>query len=105
MALLLSKNVTVPDEYLDFANVFLEKSANVLLKQTKINKHTIKLEKAKKTLYGPIYSLRRVEFKTFKTYIKTNLANSFIQGSKLSATAPILIVYKLNNSFCLFVDY
>ena len=30
LALLLAEKVTVPAEYLDFANVFLEKSANIL---------------------------------------------------------------------------
>ena len=78
ITLLLVKKVTVPAKYLDFANIFLKKFVNIILKQTGVNKHAIKLEKGKQSPYGPIYSLKLVELKTFKTYIKTNLANSFI---------------------------
>ena len=41
LALLLTKKVTVPTKYLDFANVFLEKSVNVLSEQTGANEHAI----------------------------------------------------------------
>ena len=47
MALLLTKKVTVLAESFDFANVFLEKSANVLSEQNEVNKYAIKLEKGK----------------------------------------------------------
>ena len=50
----------------------------MLPEYTKINKHAIKLEDGKQPLYMPIYSLGPVELKTWKTYIKTNLANGFI---------------------------
>lgn len=49
-----------------------------LLYYTKINDHTIKLEKSTQLLFGPIYSLKLVELKILKTYIKTSLANGFI---------------------------
>ena len=63
---------------MNFAYIFSNKSAEVLSKHIVINKQVIKLEKSKKPSYGPIYSLRLVELKTLKTYIKTNLANGFI---------------------------
>ena len=44
MALLLAKKVTVLGKYSDFANVFLEKSANVFLEQTGVNEYKIMLE-------------------------------------------------------------
>ena len=44
MALLLSEKVTILAEHSDFANMFLEESANLLLEQTKVNEHAIKLE-------------------------------------------------------------
>ena len=47
MALLLAEKVTVPVKYLDFDNVFLEESAYILPKQTRVNEHAIKLEKGK----------------------------------------------------------
>ena len=53
-----------------------------ILEYTKINDHAIKLEEGKQPLFGLIYSLRLVELETLKTFIKTNLANSFIRPSK-----------------------
>ena len=79
LALLLTKKITAPVEYSDFANVFLAKSANILLEQPGANKHAIELEEGKQPPYGPIYSLGLVELKILKTYIEINLANSFIR--------------------------
>ena len=105
MALLLAKKVTVPAKYSDIANIFLGKSVNILPEQTGVNEHAIKLEKGKEPLYRPIYSLGPVELKSLKTYIETNMANNFIQASKLPASALILFVRKSNSSFCLCVNY
>ena len=105
LALLLAKEVTVPTEYSDFADVFLEKSANVPSERTGANEYTIELEEGKQPSYRPIYSLGPVEVKTLKTYIEINLANSFIQASKSPAGAPILFVHKPDDSLCLCVNY
>ena len=43
-----------------------------------INDYTIELEKNKQSTFCPIYSLKPIKLETLKTYIKTNLANSFI---------------------------
>ena len=105
LALLLAQRVTVPAEYLDFADVFLEESANLLPEQSRAKKHAIEIGKGKQPPYGPIYSLGPFELKTLKTYIKTNLVNYFIWTSKSPAGALILFVCKLNGSFHLHVDY
>ena len=105
LALLLTKKVTVPSEYSYFADVFLEKLANILPERTRANENSIKLEKRKQPPYGPIWSLEPVELETLKTYIKTNLANGFIQASKSLAGVPILFVRKLNGSRRLCVNY
>ena len=105
LASLLTEEVTVPVEYSDFADVFSEKSANVLPEQTRANEHAIELEEGKQPPYGPIYSLGPVELKTLKTYIETNLANGFIRASKSPAGAPILFVRKPDGSLRLCVDY
>ena len=47
IASLLIKEVKIPDEYSDFANVFLEKKTLVLPKRTELNKHAINLENNK----------------------------------------------------------
>ena len=103
--MLLIEKVTIPTEYSDFADLFSEKSANILLERTGANEHAIKLEKDKQPPYRLIYGLEPVEFKTLKIYIKTNLGNGFIQASKLLASTPILFVRKPNGSLCLCVNY
>ena len=105
MTLLLLKKVIVSAKYSDFADVFSEKLANVLPEQIRINQHAIKLEKGKQSPYRLIYSLKPIEFKTLKTYIEINLANGFIQASKLLAGTFILFVCKSNGSFCFYVNY
>ena len=47
LALLLTKKVTMLTKYLDLADVFLEKLANVFSEQTGANKYTNKLEEGK----------------------------------------------------------
>ena len=105
MALLLAKKVTIPVEYSDFADMFLEKSANIILVQTGVNEHNIKFKVIKQSPYRPIYSLGPIEFKIFKIYIKTIFTNSFINASCLLADAPILFVRKPNDNFCLCVNH
>lgn len=80
---MLTKKVKIPAKYLDFSNVFLEEKALVLPKISELNQHTIMLQKDKQLSYCLIYSLEPIEFETLKTYIETNLANTFIQLSKL----------------------
>ena len=105
LALLLTKEVIVPTKYWDFADVLLEKSANVLSERTRANKHAIELEEGKELSYEHIHSLEPVEFETFKTYIKTNLANGFIRVLKSLVGAAILLLRKPNSSFRLCVNY
>ena len=103
--LLLAKKVIIPAKYSDFTNVFLEESANVFFKQTRANKYVIKLEQSNQPFHRSIYSLRPVEFETFKTHIEINLVNVFIKASKLPTDTLILLVCKPNDSFCLCVNY
>ena len=95
----------MPTKYLDVADVFLEKSANIFLEQTRANKHAIEPEKGKQPPYRPIYSPGPVEFETLKTYIKTNVANGFIRALKSPVGTPIPFVYKYNGSFHLSGNY
>ena len=76
-----------------------------LPENTGINEYAIKLEEGKQPPFGPIYNLGRIELEMLKTYIKANLANSFIRPSKSSARAFILFDRKpdWNLHFC--VDY
>ena len=90
---------------MDFADIFLEKLTNMLPEQIRVNEYAIKLEKGKQPPYRTIYSLGPVEFKTLKTYIETKLANGFIKTSKSPGYAPILVIYKPYNTFCLCVNF
>ena len=105
LVLLLAKKITVPTNYSDFADVFSEKSANILPKRLRANEHAIELKKGKQLPYKPIYSLRPVELETLKIYIKIIWANGFIHASKSPASTPILFVRKPNSSFCWCVNY
>ena len=78
-ALLLNKAfIKILAEYSNYSNIFLEKNIAKLLKNSRINEYPIKLEKDKQLSFRPIYSLKPIEIKTLKTYIRTNLVNSFI---------------------------
>lgn len=53
-----------------------------LLEYIEINNHGIDLIDGKQPPYRSNFSLKPVELETFKMYIKTNLANSYIRLSK-----------------------
>ena len=95
----------VSTEYFDYSNIFSAEYIIEFLKNTRINKHIIKLEEDKQLLFGSIYSLGLVELETLKTYIKTNLANGFIWPFKSPIEAFILFDRKLNRSFHFCIDY
>lgn len=96
--MLLIKKIKIQAEYSDFLNGFLEKKTLMLLELTKLNQYTIKLQDDKQLFYRLIYSLRQIELKLLKTYIKTNLANSFIYFLKSLANAFIFFLQKPNNN-------
>lgn len=55
--------------------------------------------------YNTIYSLDLVKLKTFKTYIKINLTNNFIQLFKSFIEVFIFFVKKFDNNFYLYKSY
>ena len=67
IASLLTEEVKIPDEYLDFTDVFSEEKALVLAERTKLNEHAINLENGKEPPYGPIYSLGLLKLEALKT--------------------------------------
>lgn len=54
---------------------------------------------------GQIISLNQVKLETLKVNIKTYLKTRFIRPSKSFLITPILFIKKLNNNFCLYVNY
>lgn len=92
------KKVTISFKYADYTNIFSIDCAAELPKYTGINDYSINLIDNKQPPYSLIYSLKLIKIEILKTYIKTNLVNSFIQLSKLSVRTPILFIYKKNSS-------
>lgn len=88
--------ITISPKYFDFVDVFSTKQEVELPKHTEIKVHIINLVNGKQLCFRPIYSLVPVELETFKTYIKINLANSFMRPSKSLISTPILFVWKSN---------
>ena len=62
-------------KYNNFIDVFSLDLTSKLPKYIKINYHAIEPVNNQQPPYKPIYSLKSIELKTLKAYIKTNLAN------------------------------
>lgn len=85
--------------------ISFQKILQKFLKWTGNNNYAIDLIKKQQLSYKLIYSLGSVEIETLKTYIKTNLGNSFIRPFKSLVGALILFVKKPNRRFELCFDY
>lgn len=70
--------IKVLSKYSDFADIFSEKEAFVLLEQIELNKNGIDLKGDKQLPFEPIYSLALIELEILKFYIKTYLKTRFI---------------------------
>lgn len=92
-------------KYLNFLDIFSKKFTKKLFKQSNINKYTINLQPDKQLFYKLIYNLELIELKTFKIYIKTNLANSCIYLFKSLTKSLIFFIQIFNSSFYLYIDY
>lgn len=92
-------------EYSNFTNVFPSKLIIKLLKHIEINTYAIKLIDGKQLPYRWIYSLGSVKLANLKTCVKINQSNHFIRPSKSLASALILFDQKLDDSFCLYINY
>ena len=78
-ALIFDKtSTTILAKFSDYSNIFSMECKAEFLEYTGMNDHAIKLEEDKQLLFSLIYSLKLVELKTLKTYIKTKLAIGFI---------------------------
>ena len=105
IAFLLKEKVKILDKFSDFANIFLEEKALVLLKCLKLNEHAIDLINGTQPSYRLIYSLDLIELEILKTFIETHLKSGFIWPSKSPASVSILFNKKPDYSFHLYIDY
>lgn len=98
--LIVDEAVTIVlSKYADCTDIFSLNFAAKLPNYIRINGYLIDLVKGQQLPYWPIYSLKLVKLKVLKTYIKTNLANSFIRPSKFFVDNPIFFIQKPNSSF------
>lgn len=92
------KKITILAKYQYYTKGYSLDSVIKLLEYISINNYLINLIDNKQPLYGPIYSLKLLDLKILKTYIKNNLANDFIRPFKLLAGTLILFIYKNDDS-------
>ena len=97
------KEVVLPIEYADFADVFSLTLAYELLSHAP-HDHAIETGDGQ-PLFGPIYPLSAVEFDVLKKYIKDNLEKSFIVHYMSPAGTSILFTKKKDGGLQLCVDY
>lgn len=88
----MTKNVAIPAEYWDYANVFSKQSGARLSKRFNNNKYLNNQELGTQLLYRPNYNLGLLDPEMVNIYIKTNLANDFISPFKFSAKVLIPFV-------------
>ena len=96
-------SITAKD--LDFINMFLKNLTIKLFNCLNIKKYIIDKKNYKQLLYKPIYSIRLIELKMLKTYIKINLMNKFIYLFKFLSRDCISFIKKSNNSLYMCINY
>ena len=95
----------VLSKYVNFTDVYSKNLIVKLSEYTKINDHIINLIKSKQPFYELIFTLRSMKLENLKTYIKTNLANSFIRHFKFSASVFIFFIKKPDSNLQLYINY
>src|SRR5258707_7500860 len=94
----------IPEQYKDFADVFLEE-AFAHLPPHKAWDHAIDLHHDTKLPRGRMFPLSLAEQKELDEFLKENLANRHICLSKSLIRAPVFFVKKKEGSLCLVQDY
>jgi hypothetical protein len=94
--------LSVPLQYKDYADVFLEKDA-AMLPELGGAEHAI--ETTADPPFGLLYNLSAVQLKALREYLADALARGWIVSSTSPAGAPILFVPKKDGGLRLCVDY
>lgn len=74
--------INILTQYFDYNDIFSLEFVVELPEHIDINNYAIEIEESKQPSHSLIYSLAPVELEMLKTYIETNLTNSFIRPSK-----------------------
>src|SRR5258707_5205288 len=94
----------IPEQYKDFADVFLEE-AFAHLPPHKVWDHAIDLHHNAKLPRGRTFPLSPAEQKELDEFLRENLANGCICPSKSPIRAPAFFIKKKEGSLCLVQDY
>jgi hypothetical protein len=90
-------------QYFDFAEIFNEKTANILsehdFQNLAIDTQNIS------SSFESFYNLSKKELKVFKKYFDKHLKNDFITSFKSTCAASILLIKKKTSDLRLCVDY
>ena len=91
---LISKKTGILAKYSHSFDVFSLHFIAELSELIKINNYSINLQNNKKLSYSLIYSLKLINLKILKIYIKINLASGFIKSFKFFSSTLILFIQK-----------
>lgn len=83
--------IIILSKYIDFVDIFSLNFTAKLPEYIKINNLLINQVDGQQLFYKSIYSLKSVELETLKTYIETNLINSFIELFKSLINISMII--------------
>lgn len=86
-------STTILFEYVNFASIFSSDLIAESLGYIQINFYIIELIDNKQLFYGSIISLRLIELKTLKTYIKTDSANDYMRSFKSLSSTLIFFIW------------
>lgn len=105
VALLTIKDTKILVKYSNFSDNLCPDSLAKLPEYIGIINDFLNLANYKNPTYGLIYSLKPIEYKILKTYIKTKLTFGLIGSFKSSASSLIVFVCQKNSYVWLFLDY
>ena len=94
----------VLEEYHDVVDVFRKTKAGVLADHRPYDLKITLKEGASPSL-RPIYSLSQEELLTLRKFIDKNTATGFICPSQSPHRAPVLFIWKKDDSVCLCCDF
>ncbi|KAK7570621.1 hypothetical protein V3481_007378 [Fusarium oxysporum f. sp. vasinfectum] len=96
--------VNLPEELLEFQDVFSPKEAEKLPPH-RVGDHHIELTPGSKLPFGPLYGMSRDELTALREWLDENLRKGFIRPSSSPVASPVLFVKKPGGGLRFCVDY
>lgn len=93
----LRKEISLPPEIVDFADVFSPKEADKLPPH-RPEDHHIPIKEGSSLPFGPLYGMSRNELKALKEWLEENLRKGFFRPSSSPVASPVLFVKKAESN-------